>query len=367
MKNRFLVAMTMLLVFSLFGCSGGDQESPPDAIGASEPSESVTASEEPVTTGEVDEPKVPGDEENPSAPSAPTTAGANKWVELPAIEDVTLEDSALLWDFVHGTLGWHTDIYYDTMRNDEYLLHNVKRPEVIYHDYYTIRNPGAPLTGSGIACITFEGEQLDAVLNAMSKVPEERVLRDGDWELYLLIYEGANSATIHDPIEACFTYYDSTGEMAEAHTGLIDRNGARYDCFGGVSISYFAAQPMPLFDYHLTWYAQGGGFPADWLRKEPWRSNLLRDQQIDVSDAFWDDWVYQAQYIVTDKDFGRISGYVIPIRRGLFEIHIDEYSSGDSVLTLTSEQLFHALESDGLEIINMMDKFEADINNGFVE
>lgn len=288
-------------------------------------------------------------------PTESSAIGSVSYEFLPEIGDVGLEDSALLWDFVNGTIGWHTDVNPGLIKSDTYILRNLSHPEILYVDYYVCNNPGLPGNSQGISIVTLTSEELEGLNGAAQKLSSDRVIRDNDWEMYLLLQLGGSNSGSADPIEACLTYYDSAGIVPEAAKGEHDRTGKRTDCFG-VSISVINGEPPD--DSYPQGRApsdNGQGYATDWLRKESYASSLLANLQIDIYDVFWDSWTLQRRYVFVNEN-NVIGGYVVPIDVDQFAVYSDMYADVGERLILEGGQLRYTLDEGGYQIPDMMGK-----------
>ncbi len=364
MKKKILSALlAIFLLFCVASCSktANDPEDTkvPVSSGGGDTAKDFVQTDKAEPQGGINVPDIPPqstqEQQEPSVQLA-NPEGANRWEKLPDVSDCELSDSLMLWDFLNGTLGWHVDTHQDEFFSDCYLVCNRKNPDAVYYDRYTYVEPALPMFGTGIVEVYLTAEELDAVHAAMNKVPDERVIQDGDWTLYLLIHDGGYGQDVHDPMEACITYYDSTGQIKEAHEGLVSTNGQKMDCFGGVPSSRFDSEPTVEHTLQDTPYHTGEGVASEWIRKQPWADAMLK-QGIDATDIFWDSWTYAKQYPVYAIDGDEFQGYVIPVGTKKFSIEIADYLSGVDELTLSSEELYMMLDADGLYIPDMMNMF----------
>ncbi len=290
------------------GCESNSQQDPTSTKSTS-PEVSESTETEPVVTVEPTPTPIPTPEPTPTPTPEPVV---NQWVELPSIEEVALEDSPLMWDFLHGCLGWHMDTPLDTMQDNVFLVRNINQPEVVYYDLYQqneeLRYQGLPYMGTYLTVLYFNNEEENARLQkAFAGVPKERVLHDGDWEFYILREEGYKTEHGTDDPSYCLSYYDNLEGVRNT------------ECFGGIPRSKFGAPPLDGLDLSRNPWAQGDGYATEWLRKEPWCTRLKEWDKMDFSDPYWDTWTFEKRHPFFDVN-GVQQGHVSPYEVGIFKV-----------------------------------------------
>lgn len=178
---------------------------------------------------------------------------------LSSLESVSPEEDPLLYDFLTGCLDWHISIHRDVLDSDLYILRNLKEPSVLYTDWYVTQGGfTVPPTGTGIETTVLQYRDIERYNTVVERIPEEYIVRDGDWEL--VIYAG-----------------DAATELN--NLGVISRN-----------FHHYAEGSVPPF------IEDGSGWPTEWLRKEPYASHLASESEIDIQDVWWDTFRLSGRY-----------------------------------------------------------------------
>lgn len=230
---------------------------------------SDTVNEDPVDTMEdeqVDE-QSPGDDCEGYNAYQPKDTDV---ISLPDLSEVSSIYTPLMYDFLNSCLDWHVPIHRESLNSEFYIMRNLNTPIYIYTDFYAMQEGYTlPPCGGQIVQMEIEPERLKAMEIAITKLPEERVLREGDWELLLLELHSDDGTT----------GFSSEGTWG----GFSTRNF-------GVIYSYTDGNPRPFL-------VDGTGWPTSWLRREPYAS-LLKESGINILDPWWDEWRYMGEYVL---------------------------------------------------------------------
>lgn len=199
-----------------------------------------------------------GDEDLSSAEAIP----------LPDAQSLT-PATPLLYDFVNGCLDWHVPINRSEVYSEFYIMRNRYAPSWLYTVLYDSQNDYTlPPVGQEIIRMGILPEQVEALEEAVTKLPSERVLREGDWELLLLELSSEDGTT----------GFNSEGKWAGFSTRSF-----------GVLQSHSDGDTLPFLK-------DGSGWPTEWLRREPYCSLLLERQGLNMVNHWWDNWSYLGTY-----------------------------------------------------------------------
>lgn len=252
MNKRIAISMTLLcvslLACTLFGCTPqmSDVTFPPD--------NSVTLPIESLALPETAEPSVPPVTPEPTAEPTPEPV-----LDLPLKETVNCEETPLLYDFLYSCLDWHVPVLVEKTDPCMYLLRHDSTPNILYVSWYVVQNgyslPPAPCAYERRELTV---EELDTLNKVWFSLPSEYLVREGEWEL--CIYGG---------------------EAVEP----LESTGIRFWTMQG----YPEGTTRPFLE-------DGTGWPTEWLRREPYVTNIKERLGIDMNDPFWDLFRLQGTY-----------------------------------------------------------------------
>ena len=247
MKSKYLVVLAIVVAMLMLGLCAGC------ATDDSESSEGVTPSE-PTSTAGMNEAAVPSEGPLPSPTPAPTPTPEptpEPVTQLPPLESVTVEDSPLLYDFMHRCLGWHV-----SPTGYFFVLHNITTPNILYSSTYTTQGQVVfPTVGDAVARAELSEKQLEGYRTILRNAGESDIYPEGDWVLL--------SVT---PYMKEFAQLDITFTTVE---GQSEEN---------------------------PFVSSGEGWPTEWLRREPYASAIKEAMGLNVSDSWWDTWRYLGKY-----------------------------------------------------------------------
>lgn len=177
----------------------------------------------------------------------------NVETDLPKAEQVK-EDTPYLYDFVNSTLGFKADIDATKHWNEIFL---VKTPKGNYHveSYINTSGHATPVWGS-MTYHLFPKNDV-AFDKALESLPDTHKVQEGDYKFYFI------------PMNEIKT--DGT--------------------FGGEDLSFitigYSATLTTDQGYYFKHVYTKFGWPTTWLRKSPYKEEILKVLFIDMSDEFW--------------------------------------------------------------------------------
>lgn len=182
---------------------------------------------------------------------------------MPDITQVSQSDEPMLWDFLYGCVGRHTDIDMTRFPPSELVVvTDMNNPTALWVSLYMDGEDfHFPILGTEPECVTLTESQSLRVTETAQKMSSHRVIQEGKWTFLFL-------DTLPLMVDGMYDALNNYGEWA----------GVRLD-------------PDPN-DHGLMWedvYMYGGGFPTEWVRKPEWAAIAL-GMGYDMNDPFWDDW-----------------------------------------------------------------------------
>lgn len=313
-----VIGLLCICLCLLGGCDAEPSQPPaeetPPAISTTEPSEPVNDSsietQQPTTAPEL-----------PEEPNSPEPVEVVKVRELPNPESLSYTETPLLYDFVHGCLDYHAPIRRDLIESEFYIMRHSSCPEVLHCDWYMIQEDYAmPPLGSRITSVEIDPEYLESIEPLIEKLPAERRLVEGDWELLLL--------TLYDEAGVCG--FDDDGKWGEMTPRMF---------------AVLQAYTDGLFKQEVN---AGAGWPTEWLRREPYCEKMSVLPVLKLEDSWWDSWVFRKQYSIVREADGEVLGYVSTSQPEMFDVYSEEYSNNGAPLHLTYNEMWMTLVSENL-------------------
>lgn len=234
---------------------------------------------------------------------------SNQDTDLPKPQDVK-DDTPILFDFVNSTLGFKSDIDATKHWNEIFV---VKTPKGNYHmeSYTNVSGHATPIWGSKVYHVKLKSDvEFDRALN---NLPDTHKFTEGDYKFYLI-------------------------PMNEV--GLDGKFGGEDISF--ITIGYDATLTTDEGYYYKNIYSKFG-WPTKWLRKEPYKEEILKILFIDMNDEFWNN--HNLNEITVYK------GHNLPdLEVQTVDVDLYEYSGydGDRV-RVNEKQLKKALADMGYE------------------
>lgn len=323
-----MVVLYILIVLLLSGCSystgvDGPLPSAPDKYGDWEgPNIEGIGSGEDAHAPETSTPTQAPDLEITESPDV----GPLVSKELPEAATVSPVDTPLLYDFVYGCLDWHVSIHRDEFESDFYIMRNLKVPNTIHSDWYVVQAGFTfPPTGSKIRTQDMDEDMAEKFEKAVASLPPERIITEGDWELYLL------------------QSFDSTG-VAGFNNGT----------WGGISDKMFAVLQVYSDGEELPFMTDGSGWPMEWVRREPYVT-ALKNAGIDLSADFWKEWGLLARHNLVSNVDGTVVGYVVANRPNEFLVYNTEFNDSTAPMVLSYDQFVVTVDSLTARVENAPD------------
>lgn len=247
-------------------------------------------------------------------PSASTTftvdKSTNVATDLPKPEEVK-EDTPFLYDFVNSTLGFKADIDATKHWNEIFL---VKTPKGNYHveSYVNSSGHATPVWGSTTYHLKLKNDV--AFDKALEELPETNKFEENGFKFY-----------------------------------LIPMNKVGVDgMFGGEDISFittgYSATLTTDEGYYYKHVYSKFGWPTTWLRKSPYKDEILKVLFIDISDPFWNDHNLYEKTIYKGNNLPDLEVKTIDV--DMYEY--SDFEDGERI-RVNEKQLKKALESMGYE------------------
>lgn len=234
----------------------------------------------------------------------------NVETDLPKPEQVK-EDTPFLYDFVNSTLGFKADIDATKHWNEIFL---VKTPKGNYHveSYINASGSATPVWGSTTYHLKLKNDK--AFDKALEALPEGYKFVEGDYKFYLI------------PMN---------------QVGLDGMYGGEDLAF--ITAGYPATLTTDEGYYHKHIYTKFG-WPTKWLRKSPYKEEILSFLLIDISDPFWNDHNLYEKTIYKGNNLPDLEVKTI-------DVDLYEYSGFEDGerIRVNERQLKKALESMGYE------------------
>lgn len=182
-------------------------------------------------------------------------------------------ENAVMYDFVYSTIGYKSLIDAKDYGNSYLLMINndakdnqdsgtIHISQMLPQDFF-------PPTTTGHLSIRLEGERWHQVLQAMKIWPSNRKFDALTHTLYVMTDENAG-AWLND---------DNTGG-SDLYSFKYSTGAAMWNGINLTAIEYPEGWLLDNLD--------DNGWATDWLRKEPYRSQILDKYRINVQDEFFD-------------------------------------------------------------------------------
>lgn len=202
-------------------------------------------------------------------------------VDLPSLSEIDRESNPMLYDFVNSSLGYQyhqenefTDygFFYAILINNK-NFNNQKR---MYIEYYSDNGYSAyPKLGTAPKNMDLNDQEIKQIDNFRSKVSKNRIIKEGDYSLYIITRYGAGIATNDSANDNDNNNYNSYNycDGANRWAGL-DFNDLKLESIDNYGQMYY------------TIYENGIGWPTEWLKLEPFKTNLI-NEGYDITNSFW--------------------------------------------------------------------------------
>lgn len=189
----------------------------------------------------------------------------DKELELPNIESVDRNNSPLLYDFLNSSLGYmyDKDRYNFTNYGQYYaVMFNKSNESKMFVEYYSYPEKVIyPILGNAPMQINLDATQTNIMNDWRSKVSDNRTLIENDWTVYII------SANNFDN----FNEFDCCSKGIWAGIDLTKCNNSTGDNIGKM---------QSIID-------SGVGWPKEWIEREPFKTNILKEDGKDLSDPYW--------------------------------------------------------------------------------
>ena len=314
-----VIGLLCICLCLLGGCETETSKPPVEEV----PPVSATAGPDKQVSDDQQPVNEPGTDDQPPAEelSSPEPVEVVKVRELPNPEDLSCTETPLLYDFVYGCLDYHAPIRRDLIESEFYIMRHSSCPEVLHCDWYMVQEDYAmPPLGSRITSVEIDPEYFESIEPLIEKLPAERRLVEGDWELLLL--------TLYD--EAGIYGFNDEGKWGEMTPRMF---------------AVLQAYTDGLFKQEVN---AGAGWPTEWLRREPYCEKMSVLPMLKLEDAWWDSWVFRKQYPIVREADGEVLGYVSTSQPETFDVYSEEYSNNGAPLRLTYNEMWMTLTTEGL-------------------
>lgn len=195
--------------------------------------------------------------------------------------------SPMVEDFDTSMIGYRFDEWPNGEIGGNYLLVLLREPDALEVSAgdtmeldWTMSSEGAIFPNQTTAPRTVEIDDSDAQVlrDTFEGFPEHLTFEDG---------QGATMYVVVEPSSAQLDGVSNSDDYSYTYdAGYI---------FAGIDLGS-KTELEPGFPLNADSY------PTDWLRKEPYATELLEINSIDIEDPFWDDWEYQEQIPVEKVD-----------------------------------------------------------------
>lgn len=190
----------------------------------------------------------------------------NRFSDLPNIMTIDVNESPWLYDFINGSLGWHTGLPNDKSMTDMGLYfailfnqNELKESHQIYISWYSFgERILRPILGTEPYQTEITNEQADKLL----AIPDngDRKVVEGDWTLLFV------------------SMYESNDNSSDFHCDIAGR-------WKGIELTKFA-NDLNYGKMYIQVYEQGLGWPREWISNEVWYPILLK-AGYDMNNEFW--------------------------------------------------------------------------------
>lgn len=259
-KNSFkvfaLAIAAAMLAFLFAGCAS---EKTPD---------STDEVPQTTTTPDVDAAMtlpLPTPSPEPTATPEPTPPPVT---ELPALDTITVESNALLYDFVNGCVDWHVHIFDREYDGGLRVMWHDSSPNIVYVDDYIVQAGfTTPPRGQKIERHELNEHESEVFHDVVNKSADNLSFKEGEWNLFVVA--GSEVRRL----------YDENIELWSA-------------------MDYTTGNPRPFLE-------DGSGWPTEWLRREPYIT-YLREEGVDMNDPWWDTWNYRGEYELSKSHLSKM-------------------------------------------------------------
>lgn len=243
-------------------------------------------------------------------------------LSLPSLVSINVNDQPLLWDYVYGSLGYHTSVHQTSYDPFFAIIYKPEKPDAIWISFYTWAQ-GLYLPSLGTEPQKCElNEQNKKLLEQWSaSMLDDHKFKEGDWQL-LIIEESwiPNSENEYDRLDSSYRWigidflpYNRMDKYSQAYTEIYDK---------------------------------GLGFDTAWLRKDEW-IEPLNNFGINIQDDFFDEW---RLYSTTRYwKIGENRSSSVPITAYVENMDDLRVTDGGRVYNLRSDELAMMLRVRGYE------------------
>lgn len=266
--------------------------------------------------------------------------------KLPDLSMINSDQNPIMYDFVNSSLTYKWNDVLVRSDNNLTLLENLGMFYAVFYknedmssifieNYNYGEKITTPLLGTKPIEVKINNQQKESILKAIEEgnISKNRIYNetftsgnndfDGNWTL-LLISEDLNG-------------------LDEPKSSYVS-NSMEIPTWCGIPIGEVKTQAKMGLMYN-TIYEKGMGFPTEWIKKEPYKSNMLEFSGINIEDPFWNNFNYMQKIHCKSKvaKANDIDIQVVQLER--FQVKINKKNE-----KLNMREIYLWLENNEFEI-----------------